>query len=347
MDRLDQLAAFLEQKFNRQIRAHHVLDPVPGVFADFPPALHARLRRVLEEQGITRLYAHQAAAFDHINAAEDTLLVSRTASGKTLSFLLPILNRYLTAQPPFSVLMLYPTKALSRDQEGTLGKLLDAAAGTRHFGVFDGDTPREERQQIQRTADFVITNPDMLHAGILPNHNRAWKSFLARLQYIVVDEVHTYRGAFGSHVSNVFRRLLRICEQHGSRPTFIGCSATVGNPAEHVQALFHRPFHVIDRDGAPRPQRDLYLHQSAAGAERGLRHVPQGARLRLGPAAAPGRGRGGAHHLLLPRPPGGRTAVSVGRGWSSRTARRDQALPRRAPAQRAAPAWNATCSAAA
>lgn len=259
MDRLDQLAAFLEQKFDRQIRAHHVLDPVPGAYADFPPSLHARLRRVLEEQGISRLYAHQAEAFDHINSAEDTLLVSRTASGKTLSFLLPILNRYLTAQPPFSVLMLYPTKALSRDQEGTLGKLLDAAAGTRHFGVFDGDTPREERQQIQRTADFVITNPDMLHAGILPNHNRAWKTFLARLQYIVVDEVHTYRGAFGSHVSNVFRRLLRICEQHGSRPAFIGCSATVGNPAEHVQALFHRPFRVVDRDGAPRPQRDLYF----------------------------------------------------------------------------------------
>ena len=259
MDALEQLAAFLEQKFHRQIRAHHVLGPVEGSFSPHPAALHPRLRQVLEGQGIGRLYGHQAEAFERIAAGDDTLLVSRTASGKTLSFLLPILNRYLSAKPPFSVLMLYPTKALSRDQEGTLGRLLDAAAGARHFGVFDGDTPREERQQIQRTADFVITNPDMLHAGILPNHNRAWKSFLARLQYIVVDEVHTYRGAFGSHVSNVFRRLLRVCELHGSRPTFIGCSATVGNPAEHVQALFHRPFHVIDRDGAPRPQRDLYF----------------------------------------------------------------------------------------
>jgi DEAD/DEAH box helicase domain-containing protein len=136
---------------------------------------------------------------------------------------------------------------------------MKAAVKEGRLGTFDGDTPREERRRIQRRADFVITNPDMLHAGILPNHNRSWKSYLARLRYIVVDEVHTYRGAFGSHVSNVFRRLLRVCEAHGSRPLFICSSATVGNPEAHVRALFHRPFHVIDQDGSPRPRRDLYF----------------------------------------------------------------------------------------
>ena len=259
MSGLDQVVDFLEQRFAKQIKAHHVLPPLDGSFEPMPVALHPKLRDALSSQGIVRLYSHQAEAFASISENKDTVLVSRTASGKTLSFLLPILNEYMSAESPFGVLLLYPTKALSRDQEGTLGKLLHAAMEEKKLGTFDGDTPREERQTIQRVADFVITNPDMLHAGILPNHNRAWKSFLSRLRYIVIDEVHTYRGAFGSHVSNVMRRLLRVCEIHGSRPSFVCCSATVGNPGAHVEALLHRPVHVIDRDGAPRPSRDLYF----------------------------------------------------------------------------------------
>jgi len=121
---------------------------------------------------------------------------------------------YLENDNRFGVMLLYPTKALSRDQEGTLGQLMSEAGASLKLGTFDGDTPREERSNIQRTADFVISNPDMLHAGILPNHNRGWKNFLGRLKYIVVDEVHIYRGAFGSHVSNVLRRLQRVCEIH-------------------------------------------------------------------------------------------------------------------------------------
>ncbi len=256
---LDEVVGYLENRFEKQIRAHRIIEPVPGDFTEFPAALDERLATVLQQQGIHALYAHQAAAFESISADQDTVLVSQTASGKTLSFLLPILNQYVQAPAPFGVMLLYPTKALSRDQESTLGALLHAATGSRKLGTFDGDTPREERRTIQRGADFVITNPDMLHAGVLPNHNRGWKGFLSRLRYIVVDEVHMYRGAFGSHVSNVFRRLLRACEIHGSRPVFVCSSATVGNPAEHVQTLFHRPFTVIDRDGAPRPRRDLYL----------------------------------------------------------------------------------------
>lgn len=256
---MQEVVALLERKFEKQIRAHHVLEPVGGEVAAFPDGLAPRLAEVLRGDGIEGLYSHQAEAFEQIRSGRDTLLVSRTASGKTLAFLLPILSEFMRASAPFGVLLLYPTKALSRDQEGTLGKLMKAALDSRNLGTFDGDTPRDERRAIQRTADFVITNPDMLHSGILPNHNRGWKGFLSRLRYIVVDEVHMYRGAFGSHVSNVFRRLQRVCEIHGSQPSFVGCSATVGNPAQHVEALFHRPFEVIDRDGAPRPRRDLYF----------------------------------------------------------------------------------------
>jgi DEAD/DEAH box helicase domain-containing protein len=258
-NRLAEVLQFLESRFQKQIRDHRVLEELPGQFAPLPDNLDPRLRGVLERDGITRLYSHQAEAFEAIRSPRDVVLVSRTASGKTLSFLLPLLHEWMQAEAPFSVLLLYPTKALSRDQENTVGRLMREAVDSRKLGTFDGDTPREERLHIQRTADFVITNPDMLHAGILPNHHRGWKTFLSRLKYIVVDEVHTYRGAFGSHVANVFRRLLRVCEMHGSRPTFIGCSATVGNPGEHVEALFHRKVQVIDRDGAPRPPRDLYL----------------------------------------------------------------------------------------
>ncbi len=253
------LTALMEERFARQIASHTVLEASPGEFAPFPSSLDPRLAEALRSSGIERLYAHQVEAFESIRADRDTLLISRTASGKTLSFLLPILHEYLQADAPFGVALLYPTKALSRDQEGTLGKLLQAAGVELRLGTYDGDTPREERNRIQSQADFMITNPDMLHAGILPNHSRRWRTFLSRLRYVVIDEVHTYRGAFGSHVANVMRRLRRVCRMHGSDPTFIGCSATIGNPGEHVEALIERPFHVIDRDGAPRPARDLYL----------------------------------------------------------------------------------------
>ena len=250
---------FVQRKFAPQIASHSVLDPSKGEFTELPPDLDPRLADALKKDGLKRLYSHQLEAFESIRRGQDTVLVSRTASGKTLSFLLPILHEYLQADAPFGVALLYPTKALSRDQEGTLGKLLQASGVDVRLGTFDGDTPREERTRIQARADFMITNPDMLHSGILPNHNRKWRTFLSRLRYIVIDEVHTYRGAFGSHVANVLRRLVRVCEMHGSTPTFVCSSATIGNPEEHVEALFGRKFKVITKDGAPRPQRDLYL----------------------------------------------------------------------------------------
>ncbi len=262
---------FLENKFHQQIKSHTVIPLTDGDLRPFPQTLDDRLRQALIGQGIRSLYAHQAQAYESIIAGRNTLMVSQTASGKTLSFLLPILNEYVQAKSPFTVLFIYPTKALSRDQESTIGTLLAAVGSRLQVGVFDGDTPREERQRLQTSADFIVSNPDMLHSGILPNHNRNWKSFLARLRYVIIDEVHIYRGAFGSHVANVFRRLRRACSVHGSRPLFIGSSATVGNPEAFVTALFQQPFNIINQDGAPRPQRDLYLinppmiHNASAG----------------------------------------------------------------------------------
>ena len=248
---------FIEQTYENDIRAHQTLDPEEANFSPFPEALPTALSNALKQNGIDQLYSHQVESFEHIHSNRNTVLVTRTASGKTLSFFLPILSRYM--DEPFGVLLLYPTKALSRDQEGSLGKLLEATVKRSKMGTFDGDTPREERTRIAGQADFVITNPDMLHNGILPNHQRRWRSFLSRLKYIVVDEVHTYRGSFGSHVSNVFRRLQRICEFHGSSPTIVCSSATSGNPKEHVEGLFRRPFELVNNDGSPRPKRNLYF----------------------------------------------------------------------------------------
>lgn len=256
---MDRVRAFIEERFHRDIRARFAMAAKEGEFADFPADLNPELREILSRQGVTRLYRHQAEAYRLIAGAEDTLLVSSTASGKTLAFFLPIINEYLKADQPFTVMLLYPTKALSRDQESTFGSLMEVVRRSGRLGTFDGDTPREERERIQRTADFIITNPDMLHSGILPNHNRKWRDFLSRLRYVVVDEVHIYRGAFGSHVANVFRRLKRVCEIHGSRPTFVCSSATIRNPDEHSNLLFGREFRVVDYDTSPRPAKEFFF----------------------------------------------------------------------------------------
>ncbi|TWU22726.1 DEAD/DEAH box helicase [Bythopirellula polymerisocia] len=255
----DNLMEYVHRQFSQNIAAHISLDQSTGQYGKFPSQLDSRLASALRQAGVEQLYSHQVEAFESIRSGKDTVLVSRTASGKTLSFLLPILDDYLQCEAPFGVMLLYPTKALSRDQEGTLGKLLAASGAKSRLGTYDGDTPREERNRIQSQADFMITNPDMLHSGILPNHNRRWRTFLSRLRYVVIDEVHNYRGAFGSHIANVMRRLLRVCAMHGSQPTFVCSSATIGNPGEHVEALLQRPFHIVSNDGAPRPRRELYM----------------------------------------------------------------------------------------
>ena len=217
-------------------------------YADVQGPLHEAVHRVLDQLGILQLYSHQAQAIDAVLAGENVCTVSGTASGKTLTYVLPLvdaIHRRGTARS----LLIYPTKALAQDQ---LRKLGDFGAGEIFTAdTYDGDTPQARRRLIKREAQVVLTNPDMLHVGILPYHH-TWSEFFRNLQYVVLDEVHTYRGIFGSHTANIMRRLRRICAHYGSNPRFICCSATIANPDELSERLTGLPMRVVEDDGAPR-----------------------------------------------------------------------------------------------
>jgi DEAD/DEAH box helicase domain-containing protein len=227
------------------------------------PAFVESLRRV----GIESLYTHQLAALE---AAQHTNLVitSGTASGKSLAFNLPVLDG-IAREPKRRALYLYPTKALAQDQARKLAELRPPHL---RAAIYDGDTPKEERPAIRRRNNLVLTNPDMLHVGLLPNH-KAWGDFLANLDWVVVDEAHTYRGVFGSHVANVLRRLRRVARAYGSEPRFLLASATIANPVELAERLVGTPFELVDDDGAPRAGREIAmwnppLLDKATGARR-------------------------------------------------------------------------------
>ena len=210
--------------------------------------LSAILERALEQAGIGSLYSHQAEAIDTVRAGENVIVSTPSASGKSLCYHLPVLDA-LTNDRSARALLMFPTKALSQDQSRSISRLAPRGGRIRH-DIFDGDTPVAERRRIRRGSRLVITNPDMLHRGILPNH-QAWYDFLKGLRFVVVDEAHVYRGVFGSHVANVLRRLRRLCRRFGSDPQFILCSATLANSGEHAERLVGLPFRVITEDGAP------------------------------------------------------------------------------------------------
>jgi DEAD/DEAH box helicase domain-containing protein len=221
--------------------------------APLPAELHPGFVDALNRVGIDSLYTHQLEAFE---AAADSNLVitSGTASGKSLAFNLPVLNG-IAARPKDRALYLYPTKALAQDQARKLSQL--RPPGLRE-AIYDGDTPREERPAIRRRSNLVLTNPDMLHVAMLPNH-KSWGDFLANLEWVVVDEAHTYRGVFGSHVANVLRRLRRLARFYGSEPRFLLASATIANPVELAERLVGTPFEMVDDDGAPRAGREIAM----------------------------------------------------------------------------------------
>ena len=221
--------------------------------APFPEDLDPGLAAALERSGISQLYSHQAEAFEAAKAG-NVILTTATASGKSLAFNLPVLNR-IAADPKARALYLYPTKALAQDQARALAKL---AAPNLRPAIYDGDTPRDERPAIRRQSNLVLTNPDMLHVGIMPHH-RSWGDFLANLDWVVVDEAHTYRGVFGSHVANVLRRLRRLARAYGREPRFVMASATIANPAELAERLTGAPAKLIDEDGAPRSGREIRI----------------------------------------------------------------------------------------
>jgi len=222
-------------------------DARPG-WLDRP--LHTVLQGRLDELSITTLYAHQADAVNAIRQGNNVMVATPSASGKTLCYNIPVLDSMLE-DPSVRAMYLFPTKALAQDQLRTLTELAGKTISLPwECATYDGDTTGEDRTGIRKRARIVLTNPDMLHVGILPNH-RAWDRFLRRLKFIVLDEAHVYRGIFGSHVACVLRRLRRICDIYGSRPQFVFCSATIANPGEHAERLAGLPFKVIDQDGAP------------------------------------------------------------------------------------------------
>ncbi|MCS7315858.1 MAG: DEAD/DEAH box helicase [Bryobacterales bacterium] len=231
------------------VRAIHRQPARPGEYADFPEGLDPRLRRALAAQGIERLYSHQAEAFRLLAAGRNLVVVTPTASGKTLCYNLAVLND-LVADPALRAVYLFPTKALAEDQLHELQTLVDAIGADVRAFTYDGDTPQDARRAIRERANVVLTNPDMLHTGILPHHTR-WAKFFEKLRYFVIDELHTYRGVYGSHLANLLRRLKRICAFYGSSPQFVCCSATIANPRELAERLLEEPVEVLDRNGAP------------------------------------------------------------------------------------------------
>ena len=186
----------------------------------------------------------------------DLVLVTPTASGKTLCYTIPVVQKILE-EPSARALYLFPTKALAQDQMHEIHGLIGALGVDIRTYTYDGDTPDDARQAIRKQGHVVVTNPDMLHAGILPHHTK-WQKLFANLRYVVIDELHVYRGVFGSHFTNVMRRLVRICRFYGEDPLFICCSATVANPREHAERLLERPVVCIDKSGAPRGDEPSY-----------------------------------------------------------------------------------------
>ncbi len=241
----------------------HVLPGQPGTYAPLPEKLHSTLRHWLTESGISRLYSHQAESYAAASHGNDILVTTGTSSGKSLCYLLPTLQACLE-EPMGRALMIFPTKALAQDQMQKLEKLITGDELT--VATYDGDTPKSQRSAIRKSANIILTNPDMLHVGILPGHE-AWTKFLRNLRVLVIDEAHVYRGAFGGHVSWVIERLLRLCEWHGNRPQIIGCSATIAEPVKHFQTLTRRNPIWIHTDGAPRGNKEVLIIEATSEDE--------------------------------------------------------------------------------
>jgi DEAD/DEAH box helicase domain-containing protein len=256
------------------VTAAHRLPAVPASFAPFPAQTDPRLRAGLAARGIEQLYTHQAEAFTHVLAGRNVVTITPTASGKTLCYNAPVLHAILQA-PSSRALYLFPTKALAQDQLAELQALSQSITQDSdvRIGVFtyDGDTPSDARRSIRGKAHVVLSNPDMLHSGILPHHPR-WAKLFENLRFVVIDELHAYRGVFGSHLANILRRLRRVCRHYGSDPVFICSSATIANPRELAEGLTGRPFDLVENNGAPRGEKFfLFVNPPVVNPELGIR----------------------------------------------------------------------------
>lgn len=258
------------EQFRPNIVHIHHIDGNPGDFRDFPSSLHPDIQRVLKARGINQLYSHQAIAWEEIQKGKNITVVTPTASGKTLTYTLPVLQKILE-KPKAKALYLFPTKALSQDQMTALHEIITALEKDIKVFTFDGDTPTNARTAIRKQGNIVITNPDMLHQGILPHHTK-WMQFFQNLEYVVIDEMHIYRGVFGSHMTNVIRRLKRICTFYRSHPQFILCSATLANPGDHASRLIEDSITLIETSGAPvSPKTIIFYNPPLVNKELGIR----------------------------------------------------------------------------
>ncbi|MDF2923389.1 MAG: yprA [Paenibacillaceae bacterium] len=242
----------------RNITHWQTIPPREAVYAPFPHMLDPRLRQVLGERGITGLYIHQADAFAAAAEGRHVVAVTPTASGKTFCYNLPVLQKIL-ADDSARALYLFPTKALAQDQVAELKELVDAMGVELKAHTYDGDTAPAARTAIRNAGHIVVTNPDMLHSAILPHHTK-WVKLFENIKYVVIDEVHSYRGVFGSHVANVIRRLKRICRFYGSSPQFICASATIENPKEHAERLIGESAVLINNNGAPSGEKHFVFY---------------------------------------------------------------------------------------
>ncbi len=255
-----------------EIGAMHTSAAREAVLRPYPEWAHAGLRAALVGKGILSLYSHQRVAADALHAGRDVVVATPTASGKSLCYNLPVLSRLLAERADARALYLFPTKALARDQMAQLeGLLLATGRSDLVVAVYDGDTPPATRRALRESGDLVLTNPHMLHTGILPNHTK-WQGLFTALRYVVVDEVHTLSGVYGSHVANVLRRLQRICAHYGSKPVFCAASATISNPGEHARRLLERDVLVVDEDGSARGTKHyVFLNPKLVSPLSGLR----------------------------------------------------------------------------
>ncbi|MDR1857894.1 MAG: DEAD/DEAH box helicase [Treponema sp.] len=260
MNARENLDRILESpEFAPNILVNRLLPAMEGTFAPFPAGLDGRIAAALRRRGIDRLYTPPAEVWETARQGKNVVVVTPTASGKTLCYNLPCLQSLL-ADETARCLYLFPTKALSQDQQSELNELTGGDDGLNlKIATYDGDTPESLRVSARDTSRIIITNPDMLHAGILPNHPK-WIKFFSRLKFVVIDEAHAYRGVLGSHVANIIRRLRRVAAFYGSQPQFILCSATIGNPRELAEALIGLEVSLVDKNGAPRGEKRIILY---------------------------------------------------------------------------------------
>ena len=251
------LTAWMQEP-DSPIRAIRQIPARAAESVEIPEAVPEKLRDVLVQRGIEQLFVHQAESFEALNRGENVVVVTPTASGKTLCYNLPVLCRSME-DPESRALYIFPTKALAEDQLHEFHATVEAMGSDIRAFTYDGDTPQDARKAIRERAGVVLTNPDMLHSGILPHHTK-WAKLFENLRYIVIDELHTYRGVYGSHFANVLRRLKRLCEFHGSKPQFICCSATIANPLELAESLTGTKFHLVDRNGAPSAEKYIVFY---------------------------------------------------------------------------------------